>query len=205
MAVSSTRLPNRTSLFAIVSGVSFLSRRTRREGILRLISTVCVIGRSESRTSPPIIARVAVSTRRPLTSLTLDVERTAHYSGCECNASMSRPVRPSAGSAAKSSQPTAFRRISPKSILVRDGSTCRPHSCESAPPPGKKSRTSTRGGPSEMLRAANRSRWSGWARLSTNRRRRDGSNSKPASRSGIWVHQGKRRKGILRFGLGFPP
>jgi hypothetical protein len=43
MTLSSTRLPNRTSLFAMVSGASFPSRRTRREGILRLISTVCAI------------------------------------------------------------------------------------------------------------------------------------------------------------------
>ena len=43
MDFSSTSLPNRTSLFAMVSGASFPSRRTRREGILRLISTVCVI------------------------------------------------------------------------------------------------------------------------------------------------------------------
>src|SRR5262245_64872525 len=43
MAFISTCLPNRTSLFAMVSGASFPSRRTRREGILRLISTVCAI------------------------------------------------------------------------------------------------------------------------------------------------------------------
>jgi hypothetical protein len=58
MALSSTSLPNRTSLFAIVSGVSFPSRRTRREGILRLISTVCAICWSESRTPSCMIARV---------------------------------------------------------------------------------------------------------------------------------------------------
>ena len=43
IASSSTRLQNRTSLLAMVSGDSFPSRRTRREGILRLISTVCAI------------------------------------------------------------------------------------------------------------------------------------------------------------------
>jgi len=43
IACSSICLPNRTSLFAMVSGASFPSRRTRREGILRLISTVCAI------------------------------------------------------------------------------------------------------------------------------------------------------------------
>ena len=45
MVSSSARLVNLTSLLAMVSMASFPSRRTRREGILRLISTVWAIDR----------------------------------------------------------------------------------------------------------------------------------------------------------------
>jgi hypothetical protein len=59
----------------------------------------------------------------------------------QCNASRSRPARPSAGSAASRSRRTASRRTSPRSILVRDRSTC-PQRCES-PPASKSARRSS--------------------------------------------------------------
>src|ERR1041384_6662101 len=66
---TSIRLMNRTSLFEMVSGVSLPSRFTRRDGTLRLISTVCIILETGTRTS-----LLRFGKQEPVSSATVDNE-----------------------------------------------------------------------------------------------------------------------------------